>query len=178
MLKKEVNDFITQTNPKTPMGELFRRYWLPILLSEQLQGLDSAPVKVEILGEKLIAFRDSDDQLGLIDEFCAHRGVSLWFGRNEMSGIRCPYHGWKYNVGGECVDVPSEEGVEFKNKVSLKSYPVIEQGGVIWAFMGPAHLKPPAPAYEFSTVPSSQSYVSKRKQFSCLLYTSPSPRDS
>jgi phenylpropionate dioxygenase-like ring-hydroxylating dioxygenase large terminal subunit len=166
MLKKEVNDFITQTNPKTPMGELFRRYWLPILLSEQLQGLDCAPVNVEILGEKLIAFRDSDDQLGLIDEFCAHRGVSLWFGRNEMSGIRCPYHGWKYNVGGECVDVPSEEGVEFKNKVSLKSYPVIEQGGVIWAFMGPAHLKPPAPAYEFSTVPSSQSYVSKRKQFS------------
>jgi phenylpropionate dioxygenase-like ring-hydroxylating dioxygenase large terminal subunit len=166
MLKKELNDFITQTNTKTPMGELFRRYWLPILLSEQLQGHDCAPVKVEILGEKLIAFRDSDNRLGLIDEFCAHRGVSLWFGRNEMSGIRCPYHGWKYNVRGECVDVPSEEGVEFKNKVSLKSYPVIEQGGVIWAFMGPPHLKPPIPAYEFSTVPSSQSYVSKRKQFS------------
>lgn len=166
MLKKEINEFITQTDSKTPMGELFRRYWLPVLLSEELSGLDGAPVRVELLGEKLIAFRDSDNQLGLIDEFCAHRGVSLWFGRNEMSGIRCPYHGWKYNFKGDCVDVPSEEAVEFKSRVKLKSYPMMEQGGVIWAYMGPAHLKPPLPAYEFSTVDPSQNYVSKRRQFS------------
>jgi phthalate 4,5-dioxygenase len=166
MLKQEVNDFLTQTNAQTPMGELFRRYWLPILLSEQLPEPDGAPVRVEILGEKLLAFKDSHNQLGLIDEFCAHRGVSLWFGRNEEGGIRCPYHGWKYNAQGECLDVPSEESTQFKEKIKLQSYPAIEQGGVIWAYLGPTHLKPPPPAYEVSTINASHRYMSKRRQSS------------
>ena len=93
MLKKEQNDLLTQTNAGTPLGKMFRRYWLPALLSEELATPDGAPVRLQLLGEKLLAFRNTSGELGLIDEFCAHRGVSLWFGRNEENGIRCPYHG-------------------------------------------------------------------------------------
>ena len=108
MLRKEQNDLLTQTGPGTSMGQLFRCYWLPVLLAAELPANDCPPVRVKILSERLVAFRDSDGKYGLIDEFCAHRGVSLWFGRNEEGGLRCPYHGWKYDVTGQCVDVPSE----------------------------------------------------------------------
>ena len=104
----EQNEYLTRTGPGTPMGALFRRYWLPALLAEELPEPDCAPVRVKLLGERLVAFRDTSGRLGLVSEFCAHRGVSLWFGRNEENGLRCPYHGWKYDVTGQCVDVPSE----------------------------------------------------------------------
>ncbi len=165
MLKKEQNDFVTQTGPGTPMGDMFRRYWLPALLAEEVAERDGAPVRLELLSEKMLAFRDTEGRLGVIDEFCAHRGVSLWFGRNEEGGIRCPYHGWKYDINGQCLDVPSES-VEsgFCKKIKLKSYPLIERGGVIWIYMGPPELQPPLPEYEFATVPANQSYTSKRIQ--------------
>ncbi len=165
MLKKEQNDFVTQTGPGTPMGDMFRRYWLPALLAEEVAEPDGAPVRLELLSEKMLAFRDTEGRLGVIDEFCAHRGVSLWFGRNEEGGIRCPYHGWKYDINGQCLDVPSES-VEsgFCKKIKLKSYPLIERGGVIWIYMGPPELQPPLPEYEFATVPANQSYTSKRLQ--------------
>ena len=89
---------MASSGPGTPCGKLFRSYWLPVLLAEELPGNDSPPVRVKLLSERLLAFRDSKGRLGLIDEFCAHRGVSLWFGRNEEAGLRCPYHGWKYDV--------------------------------------------------------------------------------
>jgi phthalate 4,5-dioxygenase len=108
MTPRELNDFLTQTGPDTPMGGLLRRYWIPALLSSELLEPDCPPVRVKLLSERLIAFRDTQSRLGLIDEFCAHRGVSLWFGRNEEMGLRCPYHGWKCDVTGQCVDVPSE----------------------------------------------------------------------
>jgi phthalate 4,5-dioxygenase len=165
MLRQEQNAMLTQTGKGTPMGELFRRYWLPALLSEQLREPDGEPVRLHLLGEKLIAFRDSQGRLGAIDEFCAHRGVSLWFARNEESGLRCPYHGWKYDVTGQCVDVPSEP-VEsgYSARIKLKGYRLVERGGVIWIYMGPPEHEPPLPEYEFATVPSSQSYMSKRLQ--------------
>jgi phenylpropionate dioxygenase-like ring-hydroxylating dioxygenase large terminal subunit len=106
-MNNQTNLELTQTGPGTLMGNLFRKYWIPILISSELPVNDSDPVRVKILSEKLLAFRDSTGKVGLIDEFCAHRGVSLWFGRNEHSGIRCPYHGWKYDVNGQCVEVPS-----------------------------------------------------------------------
>ena len=165
MLKKEQNDLLTQTNPGTPLGKMFRRYWLPALLSEELVEPDGAPVRLQLLGEKLLAFRNTDGELGLIDEFCAHRGVSLWFGRNEENGIRCPYHGWKYDIRGQCVEVPSEEASSgYCDRVALKGYPMIERGGVIWVYMGPPELKPPLPEWEFATVPLENSYMSKRLQ--------------
>ncbi|MEA3117978.1 MAG: phthalate 4,5-dioxygenase, partial [Paraburkholderia sp.] len=165
MLKKQDNDLLTQTGPGTPMGELFRRFWLPALLSEEVAEAGGAPVRLQLLSERMLAFRDSNGKLGLIDEFCAHRGVSLWFGRNEEGGIRCPYHGWKYDVLGQCIDVPSEPAESgYCNKIKLKSYPLVEQGGVVWVYMGPPEQQPPLPAYEFSTVPASQSFMTKRLQ--------------
>lgn len=165
MLKREQNDLLTQTGPGTPMGELFRRYWIPCLLSEELPEPDCPPVRVKLLSERLIAFRDSENRLGLMDEFCAHRGVSLWFGRNEESGLRCPYHGWKYDVTGQCVDVPSEPAESgFCEKIKLKAYPCVERGGVIWTYMGPPEHQPPLPELEWATLPASHSYVSKRLQ--------------
>lgn len=165
MLNKEQNDLLTQTGPGTPMGELFRRYWLPALLSRELPEPDCPPVRLRLLSEKMIAFRDSSGRLGAIDEFCAHRGVSLWFGRNEENGIRCPYHGWKFDVKGQCMEVPSEP-VEsgYCNRVKLKSYPLVERGGVIWIYMGPPEQQPPLPEWEFATVPAGQSFMSKRLQ--------------
>src|SRR5262249_32130477 len=104
VLRKEQNDLLTRTGPGTPSGRLFRSYWLPALLAEELPGNDCPPVRVKLLSERLLAFRDSRGRLALIDEFCAHRGVSLWFGRNEENGLRCPYHGWKYDVTGQCIE--------------------------------------------------------------------------
>ena len=165
MLTKEQNELVTRTGPGTPMGELFRRYWQPALLSQELPEPDCPPVRVQLLSERMLAFRDTQGRLGVIDEFCAHRGVSLWFGRNEEGGIRCPYHGWKYDVTGQCVDVPSEPpGSRFCEKVKLKSYPLVERGGIIWIYMGPPELQPPLPEWEFATVPAEQSFVSKRYQ--------------
>jgi len=165
MLRKEQNDLLTLTGPGTPMGRMFRSYWLPALLSDQLPENDCAPVRVKLLSERLIAFRDSEGRYGLMDEFCAHRGVSLWFGRNEACGLRCSYHGWKYDVTGQCVEVPSEPDASgFAKKIRLRSYPLVERGGVLWAYMGDAAAPPPLPEWEFATVPRSQTFASKRWQ--------------
>jgi phenylpropionate dioxygenase-like ring-hydroxylating dioxygenase large terminal subunit len=147
------------------MGDLFRCYWIPALLSEELPDNDCPPVRVKLLSERLLAFRDSEGRLGLIDEFCAHRGVSLWFGRNEECGLRCPYHGWKFDVTGQCVDMPAEpEKSNFAKKVKLTSYPLIEVGQVLWTYMGPPDRQPPRPEWEFATVPRDQTFTSKRFQ--------------
>jgi phthalate 4,5-dioxygenase len=165
MLRKEQNDLLTQTGPETAMGKLFRSYWMPALLAEELPSNDCPPVRVKLLSERLLAVRDSDGRYGLIDEFCAHRGVSLWFGRNEQCGIRCPYHGWKYDVTGQCVDVPSEpEESGYAKKIKLKSYPLIKIGDVLWTYMGPADKEPPHPEWEFALVPPEQTFTSKRLQ--------------
>ncbi len=165
MLRKEQNDLLTQTGPGTPMGRMFRAYWLPALLVEELPENDCPPVRVKMLYERLLAFRDSDGRYGLIDEFCAHRGVSLWFARNEQSGLRCAYHGWKYDVTGQCVDVPSEPRESgFCQKIKLKSYPLVKRGPVLWTYMGPPEKQPPLPEWEFATVPAEQTFISKRLQ--------------
>lgn len=165
MLRREQNDIVTQTGPGTQMGDLFRCYWLPALLSEELPEPGCPPVRIKLLSERMLAVRDSEGRLGLIDEFCAHRGVSLWFGRNEEGGLRCPYHGWKYGVDGACQEIPSETAESgMCDKIKLKSYPLIERGGVLWTYMGPPELQPPEPEWEFATVPAAQSFTSKRLQ--------------
>jgi phthalate 4,5-dioxygenase len=165
MLKTEVNELLTQTGPDTPAGDLFRHYWLPALLAEELPENDCPPVRVKVLSERLIAFRDSDGRYGLIDEFCAHRGVSLWFGRVEECGLRCAYHGWKYDVTGQCVEVPSEpENSNFARKVKLTSYPLVKVGDVLWTYMGDPEYQPPLPEFEFAHVPPEQTFTSKRWQ--------------
>jgi phenylpropionate dioxygenase-like ring-hydroxylating dioxygenase large terminal subunit len=165
MLKQEINELLTQTGPGTSMGDLFRQYWLPALHAEELPENDSPPVRVKILSERLIAFRDSDGRYGLIDEFCAHRGVSLWFGRVEECGLRCAYHGWKYDVTGQCVEVPSEpENSNFSRKVKLTGYPLVKVGDILWTYMGDHETRPPLPEFEFAHVSPEQTYTSKRWQ--------------
>src|SRR5918992_5857594 len=136
MLKAEENELISRVGPGTPMGNFMREYWLPALLSSEVPTPDSDPVRILILGEKLIAFRDSNGTVGLIDQACPHRGASLFFGRNEECGLRCVYHGWKFDIEGNCVDMPNEPAeTRFKEKVKITAYPTHESGGVVWTYM-------------------------------------------
>ncbi|MFD0654735.1 Rieske 2Fe-2S domain-containing protein [Streptomyces malaysiensis subsp. malaysiensis] len=161
MLRKDINELLTRTGPGTAMGELFRQYWIPAMLAEELPETDCPPVRVKLLSERLVAFRDSEGRYGLVDEFCAHRGASLWFGRNEEGGLRCPYHGWKYDVSGQCVDVPSEaDNSSFCQNVKLTSYPLVKIGDVLWTYMGDAATQPPLPEFEWTHVPAEQTYTS------------------
>src|SRR5258708_10510982 len=164
MLRDADNQLLTRTGPGTPLGDLFRRYWLPVLKSAELEP-DGAPARVKLLGERLVAFRDTAGRVGLMDEFCAHRGVSLWFGRNEEHGLRCPYHGWKYDATGQCVEVPSEPAENgFCRKIKLASYPCLERAELVWAYLGPPALQPPPPELAWVPLPPAQRFVSKRVQ--------------
>src|SRR5207302_10768899 len=170
MTSAQENELLTRTGAGTPMGKLFRRYWLPVLLAAELPEPDCAPVRVKLLGDRLIAVRDTENRLGLIDEFCAHRGASLWFGRNEQGGLRCAYHGWKYDITGQCVEIPSEpDDPRLCQRMKLKSYPLIERGGVLWTYLGPGENHPAPPAYEWIDVRDERRYVSKRLQESNYL---------
>ncbi|MBO0748260.1 MAG: Rieske 2Fe-2S domain-containing protein [Acidimicrobiaceae bacterium] len=162
MLTREDNDLITQVDKGTPMGEYFRRFWLPAMLSSELPGPDCTPVRVRLLGEDMVAFRDSEGRVGVVDAYCPHRNAPMFFGRNEESGLRCIYHGWKFDTEGRCVDMPNcWEGESFKNRVSIQAYPAWEGGGMVWLYMGPKDKEPPKPAYEFLDAPPSHTYVSK-----------------
>jgi phenylpropionate dioxygenase-like ring-hydroxylating dioxygenase large terminal subunit len=164
-MTKEENELITRTGPGTPMGEVMRRYWIPAALSSELPEVDCPPVRVKLLGEKLVAFRDTRGRIGVLDEFCAHRRASLFLGRNEESGLRCVYHGWKFDVEGRCVDMPNESpATDFKHSIRLKSYPALELGGVIWTYMGPKDKMPEPPKFEWTQVPQAQRGVSKTLQ--------------
>ena len=162
MLTQHENDTLARVGPGTTMGNLFRRYWLPALLSWELPEPDCPPVRLRLLGEDLVAFRDSTGAVGIVDNYCPHRRASLFFGRNEEAGIRCVYHGWKFDVHGDCVDMPSEPAESnFKDKVKITAYPTEEFGGIVWAYMGQAELKPPAPYMEWTQVPESHRGVTK-----------------
>ena len=142
-----------------------RRYWMPAALSAELPEVDGPPVRIKLLGEDLVAFRNSDGRIGLLEEFCAHRGASLFLGRNEECGLRCVYHGWKYDWNGNCVDMPNEPADSpFKEKIHLNAYPTVERGDVVWAYMGPKEKMPPPPAFEWTTVSKEHRCVSKTWQ--------------
>jgi nitrite reductase/ring-hydroxylating ferredoxin subunit len=165
MLSKEENDLLTQTGAGTPMGELLRRYWLPALLSAELPTPDGPPVQVRILGEELVAFRDTKGRIGLLSEHCYHRGTSLFYGRNEDCGLRCIYHGWKYDVAGTVLETPAEPaGSTFKDKLRITAYPTHEAAGLVWAYLGPPEKQPLFPNYEFVTAHPDSLVVTKSLQ--------------
>ena len=146
MLTSEENKLLTPIGPGAPMGQFLRQFWLPFLLSEELPAPDCAPLPVRLLGEDLVAFRDSGGRLGLLDAHCPHRLADLFYGRNEECGLRCVYHGWKFDVEGHCVDMPTETPEStFKDRVTVTAYPLEEAGGAIWAYMGPAPVPIAAP---------------------------------
>ncbi len=162
MLSKEENELVTRVGPGTPMGAALRRYWLPALLAEELAEPDGPPVRVRLLGEDLVAFRDSLGRIGLLDAYCPHRGASLFFGRNEECGLRCVYHGWKLDVAGNCVDLPNEPPEStYKDRIHHTAYPCVEKGGVIWAYLGPAASQPPLTDLEWMRAPDGHRHVSK-----------------
>ena len=182
MLSREDNELLCRTGPGTPMGELLRRYWIPALLASELPGPDCHPVRIGLLSQKLVAFRDSQGRPGLVAENCPHRGSSLYFGRNEQCGLRCVYHGWKFDVSGRCVDMPNEPpestckdspteqprraqvAAAEGDKVRAVAYPCVDRGGVVWTYMGPPELQPELPDLEWALVPPEQRHVSKRWQ--------------
>ena len=156
------HEFLAQTGAGTVMGDFLRRYWVAALLSRELPEPDGAPVKVRLLGEDLIAFRDTNGRVGLLGAHCSHRGAPLYFGHNEECGLRCWFHGWKYDVDGNCVDMPNElPQHRFAEKIRHKAYPCVEKNGVVWTYMGPPENKPAMPELEWLTVPESHVYVSK-----------------
>jgi len=162
MLTKDDNQILTQVGPGTPMGELMRRYWIPALLDWELPEADCPPLELRLLGEDLVAFRQTDGRIGVVAAGCPHRLASLFWGRNEENGIRCVYHGWKFDIEGHCVDMPSEpETSNFKEKVRIPAYPTYEAGNVIWCYMGPREKQPPPPRYRWTQVPETHRGISK-----------------
>jgi phenylpropionate dioxygenase-like ring-hydroxylating dioxygenase large terminal subunit len=160
MLTQEENELICRVGPGTPMGNLFREYWLPALLSEELPAADGDPLRIKMLGEELIAFRDTDGKVGLLQNNCPHRGASLFFGRNEEAGIRCVYHGWKFDTQGNCLDMPNEPAEsDFKHKVKAVAYPTTERGGIVWAYLGPRKTPPSLPDLEGNMLPGAQAWA-------------------
>src|SRR5882672_1783887 len=165
MLSAADNELLVRTGPGTAMGEYCRRYWLPVALSREMPAPDSPPLRVKVMGEELVAFRDTNGRVGVIEPRCAHRGANLFFGRNEDCGIRCIYHGWKYDVDGKCVDMPNvAPGAAMHGKISIKAYPTREYGELVWAYLGPAQEKPEIPQLEHGMLPPSHRYVTKRLQ--------------
>ena len=166
-MNKEMSETLTRVGAGTPMGTLMRRYWVPALMSSEIAEPDGPQVRVQLLGEKLLAFRNTEGRACLISEFCSHRGVSLYFGRNEENGIRCAYHGVKFDGDGQCVDVPSSP--QACARMHIKGYPCVERGGVVWAYMGPADQRPAPPELEWCILPPEHVFVSRRLQYCSYL---------
>ncbi len=161
MLSIQDNEKLTRIGAGTPMGDVMRSYWLPFLNAEELGGPDGEQVRVRLLGEDLIAFQDTNGAVGLVSKECPHRLADLWYGRNEEAGLRCTYHGWKFDTTGACIDMPSEhKASNFKNKVRLTGYPVEERGGILFTYMGPRELTPEMPQFEWMNVPESHRFSS------------------
>jgi phenylpropionate dioxygenase-like ring-hydroxylating dioxygenase large terminal subunit len=165
MLSKEDNEILTLTGAGTPMGELFRRFWVPVMLSHELDKAGGPQKRVKVLGEDLLTFRDTNGRVGLVEPVCPHRGANLYYGRNEEGGLRCAFHGWKFDVDGHCIDLPTAPcNSPYKERIKIKSYPTREAGGLVWAYLGPADKLPELPRMEFTLLPASHVFVSKKWQ--------------
>ena len=169
MLSRENNDRLTRVGPGTPMGKLMRNYWIPAAFTSQVPEPDCPPIRVKLLGEELVLFRDTSNRLGLIADRGPHRLASMFFGRNEHDGLRCVYHGLKFDVTGACTDVPcvpptSPEVMDsMKKGLRTKAYPCMERGGVVWTYMGEGEA-PAFPDLEWTMVPESHRFASRHVQ--------------
>jgi phthalate 4,5-dioxygenase len=171
MLNNEQNELLSRVGRGTPMGELFRRFWLPAILSSEVDKPDSPPKRLRILKEDLIAFRNTEGSVGIVSAYCAHRSAPLYFGRNEACGIRCPYHGWKFGIDGTCLETPNVPpgAPDVRSKVSIKAYPTQEAGGLVWVYMGPPELKPPLPSLGYVAAEAGYTYTARWLQRSSWL---------
>jgi phthalate 4,5-dioxygenase oxygenase subunit len=163
MLRKDANETLSRVGRGTPMGELFRRFWLPAALSSEVAQPDCAPIRLRILGEDLIAFRDTSARPGIVTAYCPHRLAPLFFGRNECGGIRCVYHGWKFDVDGNCLETPNVPpgAPDIRKQVGITSYPITERSGVLWVYMGAEEKQPPFPGLEYTQAPEGHYYAAR-----------------
>jgi phthalate 4,5-dioxygenase oxygenase subunit len=162
MLTWEENELLTRVGPGTPMGELMRRYWFPALLSEELPEPGGDPKRVRLLGEDLVAYRAEDGRVGLLAEYCPHRGASLAYARAEDCGLRCVYHGWKIGVDGSLLETPPEPpGSTFRNRLKHVAYATCEVADVIWAYMGPAERTPAFRTWPWTQAPRENLVYTK-----------------
>jgi phthalate 4,5-dioxygenase len=162
MVTRSDNEILVRVGPGTQMGELFRRFWTPIMLAQEIADRDGPPVRVKVLGEKFVAFRDTDGRLGLLDAYCPHRRANLFWGRNEQCGLRCAYHGWKFDVFGRCVDAPNAvEAERIKQTINARAFPTVEHGGLIWTYFGPPEVKPKFPRFDMFEGPANHRYMIK-----------------
>lgn len=162
MLTRDEVDFFCAVGRGTPVGEVFRRYWTPALPASDLPRPGCPPVRLTLLGEQLVAFRDRAGRVGILDEFCCHRGSSLSIGRVEECGLRCIYHGWLFDTDGRIVETPNMPAdSRFKDLNRQLSYPAREAGGLIWTYMGPSQDQPPFPEYYWFGTPAEQVYVNE-----------------
>lgn len=170
MLSAQENELLTRVGPGTPMGTMMRRFWVPALLAEEVAEPDGTPVRVRLLGEEFVAFRDTTGRLGFVDAACPHRLASLALGRNEEGGLRCIYHGWKFGVDGACLEMPTEpEGSTYGERMSIRSYPVREIGEMVWVSLGPREKQPPFPEYDWLAMPAAERAIVKQAQRSNYL---------
>jgi phthalate 4,5-dioxygenase oxygenase subunit len=158
-MKSQENDLLTEVGPGTPAGDMFRRYWHPVAMSSEVPTPDCDPVSLDLLGERLVVFRDTEGRVGVLSDRCMHRGVSLGLGRVEEGGIRCIYHGWKFDVEGNILDTPNHPVCSYRESKKATSYKAVEQSGIVWAYMGPADKEPPLRSLPSDTVPASQRLV-------------------
>jgi phthalate 4,5-dioxygenase oxygenase subunit len=161
---RENNEIMTRVGPGTLMGDALRRFWMPALLCSELKA-DGAPVRLRMLGEDLVSFRDTNGRVGIVDAYCAHKRAPLFFGRNEQSGLRCVYHGWKYDVNGNCLDIPNtvlpDNYDALVKRMRITAYDTAEVAGVVWVYMGPKEKKPALPHMEWMDLPSDYVHVSR-----------------
>jgi phenylpropionate dioxygenase-like ring-hydroxylating dioxygenase large terminal subunit len=159
MSTKKDSDDLLRVGPGTPIGELMRQYWIPAAMSSELER-DGAPTRLLLLGERLIAFRDSAGRVGIMDQRCPHRCASLFLGRNEEGGLRCVYHGWKFDAEGNCVDMPNTPPhQDYKAKVRAKAYRTFERNGLVWVYMGARAEAPPLPGIEAALLPEGDLQI-------------------
>lgn len=161
MLSKEQNELLTRVGKGTPMGETMRRYWHPIAVSEELPRPDGPPLRAQLLGETFVVFRDTAGRVGVMEELCLHRGASMALGRVEDGGIRCLYHGWKFDVAGQLLETPNHADPRVRERLRAKVYPVREQSGLIWTYIGPKEQEPPFREFAYDKVPAANRLVIK-----------------
>ena len=163
MLSREENELLTRVGPGTPMGNVMRQYWQPVLLGSELPDQDGPPLRVRLLGEDLVAFRDTQGRVGLLGANCPHRGAPLFFGRNEDGGLRCIYHGWKFDTCGRCLEMPNIPAAsDYREKVRAPSYPCVERHGIVWAYLGPLDRPSPPPELDWSELPTEHRLITKQ----------------
>ncbi len=165
MLSKDRNDTLTQVSRGTPMGEMIRRYWIPALLTEELPDRDGRPVRIRLMGEDLVVFRNSSGEVGVLDALCPHRRAPLYYARNEHDGLTCIYHGWKFDTSGQCLAMPNvPPEADFASRVKAKAYPAREFNGIIWTYMGPADTMPEyLPGLDWVAINPENRIITKQK---------------